>query len=117
MNSENKKNFENKIKSWVSIDNEIKILNDRIKELREDKKELSIEILHYARENNCLNSTVQISDGKLRFVNTKIQQPLTFNYLEKSMSEIIKNQDQVKRIIEHVKTSRESKQVFEIKRF
>jgi len=117
MNNENKKNFETKIKSWVSIDNEIKILNDRIKELREEKKELTVGILHYARENSFLNSTVQISDGRLKFVNTKIQQPLTFGYLEKSMSEIIKNEDQVKRIIEHVKNTRETKNIFEIKRF
>jgi hypothetical protein len=117
MNSENKKNFENKIKSWVSLDNEIKILNERLKELREDKKELSLGILSYARENNFSNSTIQISDGKLRFVNTKIQQPLTFNYLEKSMSDIIKNEDQVKRIIDHIKNSRENKTIFEIKRF
>ena len=36
--------FENKIQEWVSIDNKIKIYNDKIKELREKKTELNTEL-------------------------------------------------------------------------
>jgi hypothetical protein len=60
---------------------------------------------------------VQISDGKLRFVNTKVSSPLTFKYVEKSLGEVIKNQTQVKQIVEYLKEKRDVKVVPEIKRF
>jgi dihydroorotase len=42
---------------------------------------------------------------------------LTFKYLEKTLGEIIKNESQVKLIMEHIKQKREIKVVPEIKRF
>ena len=48
---------------------------------------------------------------------TKVQSPLTFKYLEKSLGEIIKNENQVKQIVEYIKNKREVKVVPEIKRF
>jgi hypothetical protein len=109
--------FEQQVQQWVSIDNKIKILNDQIKELREKKMKLSDNLNDYAKENNLSNATIQISDGKLKFASTKVQSPLTFKYLEKSLSEIIKNENQVKQIVEYIKTKREVKLVPEIKRF
>jgi hypothetical protein len=109
--------FEQQVQQWVSIDNKIRILNDQIKELREKKIKLSDNLNDYAKENNLSNATIQISDGKLKFASTKVQSPLTFKYLEKSLGEIIKNENQVKQIVEYIKTKREVKLVSEIKRF
>lgn len=108
--------FENKIQQWVSLDNNIKVLTEKLKELRDKKCELGDTILGHVKENNLSNSTIHISDGKLKFVNTKIQQPLTFRYLEKSLGEIIKNDSQVNQIMDHIKQKRETKIVPEIKR-
>jgi len=82
--------FENKIQQWVSIDNQLKILNEKMKLLRESKNELSEDITNYASKNNLSNSTIQISDGKIKFANTRVAEPLTFKYLERSLAEIIK---------------------------
>uniref|UniRef100_A0A6C0HC32 Uncharacterized protein n=1 Tax=viral metagenome TaxID=1070528 RepID=A0A6C0HC32_9ZZZZ len=109
--------FEQQIQQWVSIDNKIRLLNDQIKELREKKTKLSDNLNDYAKENNLSNATIQISDGKLKFASTKVQSPLTFKYLEKSLGEIIKNENQVKQIVEYIKSKREVKVVSEIKRF
>jgi hypothetical protein len=109
--------FEQQIQQWVSIDNKIRLLNDQIKELREKKIKLSDNLNDYARENNLSNATIQISDGKLKFASTKVQSPLTFKYLEKSLGEIIKNENQVTQIVEYIKNKREVKVVSEIKRF
>lgn len=108
--------FEQNIQQWVSIDNQIKLLNDKIHELREKKNKLGENITHHVEENNLRNATVQISDGKLRFVNTKVSSPLTFKYVEKSLGEVIKNQTQVKQIVDYLKQHRETKVVPEIKR-
>jgi hypothetical protein len=74
-------------------------------------------ITDYASSNNLSNATVKITDGRLKFVNTKIPEPLTFKYLEKCLSEVIKNESQVKIILDHIKENRTFKIVPEIKRF
>jgi len=109
-------NFENQIQQWVSLDNQIKNLNDQVKELRDKRNNLEQNITNYASNNNLSNTTVQISDGKLKFVNTKVQEPLTFKYLEKVLAEVIKNESQVEIIMNHLKQKRSIKISPEIKR-
>jgi hypothetical protein len=108
--------FENQIQQWVSLDNQLKQINDKAREIREKRSKLTENITKYAENNNLYTNTISISDGKLRFSNTKTPEPLTFKYLEKSLSEIIKNESQVKAIIEHLKQNREIKVIQEIKR-
>ena len=109
--------FENKIQQWVQLDNQLKQINEKTKELREKRSILEENITSYASINNLSNTTVQISDGKLRFAETKVTEPLTFKYLEKTLSEVIKNESQIKLIMEHIKQKRTVKIVPEIKRF
>jgi hypothetical protein len=110
-------NFENQIQQWVLIDNQLKQLNEKTKELREKRSLLEEKITTYASSNNLSSSSIQISDGKLKFQNTRIPEPLTFKYLEKTLGEVIKNESQVKLIMEHVRQKRNIKIVPEIKRF
>ena len=109
--------FEGQIQQWVQIDNQLKQLNDKAKELRDKRNLLEQNITTHAFSNNLSDSTVKISDGRLKFVNTKVQEPLTFRYLEKTLSEIIKNESQVKLMMEHIREKRSVKIVPEIKRF
>lgn len=109
--------FEGQIQQWVQIDNQLKQLNDKAKELRDKRNLLEQNITTHAFSNNLSDSTVKISDGRLKFVNTKVQEPLTFKYLEKTLSEIIKNESQVKLMMEHIRQKRSVKIVPEIKRF
>ena len=109
--------FENQIQQWVQLDNQLKQLNEKTKELREKRNSLEQNITNYASTNNLSNAIVQISDGRLKFTNTKVSEPLTFKYLEKTLSELIKNENQVKLIIEHIRQKREIKIIPEIKRF
>lgn len=108
--------FEQNIQQWVLIDNQIRTLNDKLKELREKKHDLTENINHHIEETNLTNATIKISDGQLKFVKIKETQPLTFKYLETCLSEIIKNEDQVQKIIEYIKNKREVKSVSDIKR-
>jgi hypothetical protein len=109
--------FENKIQQWVQLDNQLKQINEKTKELREKRSILEENITSYASINNLSNTTVQISDGKLKFADTKVTEPLTFKYLEKALNEVIKNESQIKLIMEHIKQKRTVKIVPEIKRF
>ena len=109
--------FEENIKQWVLLDNQLKILNEKAKEIREKRSSVNENIQTIVQKNNLLNKSVQISDGNLKFVNTRVTAPLTYKYLETSLGEIIKNETQVKQIINYLKENREIKLVSEIKRF
>ena len=108
--------FEQQIQQWVSIDNQLKVLNDRMKELRDKKTTLSLNINTHVEKNNLVNSSLQLSDGQIRFVNVKETQPLTFKYLDTCLREIIKNEEQVTKIVDYIKNKRDVKYVPEIKR-
>ena len=108
--------FEQQVQQWVTIDNQMKLLNDRIKELRDKKNTLSENINEHIESSNLSNSSVKLSDGQLKFVKVKDTQQLTFKYLETCLHEIIKNDEQVNKIVEYVKNKREVKYVSEIKR-
>ena len=109
--------FENQIQKWVAVDNQLTSLNEKMKVLRETRNALSGDITSYAEKNNLSNNTVNIGDGKLKFVNTKVQTPLTFKFLEKTLGEVIRNEVQAKQIVDQIKDKREVKVVPEIKRF
>ena len=109
--------FEQNIQKWVSLDNKIKILTENLNELREQKAELAKTLFTHAERNNLRNSNIQISDGKLKFVTTKVSNPLSFKYVEKSLGEIIHNEEQVTKIVNYLKNNREVKTVQELKRY
>lgn len=109
--------FEEKIQQWVMLDNQQKFLNEKIREIRDKKGDLGETIQDYVENNSLSNAVVQISDGKLKFVKTKVASPLTFKYLEKSLGEIIKNDRQVQQIMQYLKEKRDYKVIQEIKRF
>ena len=108
--------FKNQIQQWVSLDNQLKQLNEKVKELRDKRNNLELTITTYASENNLSNATINITNGKLKFTNSKIPEPLTFKYLEKTLGGVIKNESQVNQIIEHLKQKRAIKIIPEIKR-
>ena len=109
--------FEQQIQQWISIDNQLKIIGDRTKELRDKKHNITEKINQYVETSKLSNTSVKLSDGLLKFVNTKESQPLTYKYLETCLSEIIKNEEQVNKIIDYIKQKREVNYVPEIKRF
>jgi predicted nucleic acid-binding Zn-ribbon protein len=109
--------FENKVQQWVQLDNQLKKLNEQVKQLRDQRNSLETNLTSYAKTNNMSDSTIKVNNDRLKFVDTKVPEPLTFKYLEKSLSEIIKNENQVQLIIEHIKQKRNVKIVSEIKRF
>ena len=80
--------FENKIQQWVQIDNQIKKLNEQAKQLREQRNTLETNLTNYAKSNNISNTTIKVNNDKLKFTDTKVPEPLTFKYLEKTLGEI-----------------------------
>ena len=109
--------FENKVQQWVQLDNQLKKLNEQTKQLRDQRNSLETNLTSYAKTNNMSDATIKVNNDRLKFVDTKVPEPLTFKYLEKTLGEIIKNEAQVQLIMEHIKQKRTVKIVPEIKRF
>ena len=109
------KTTEKQIQQWVMLDNQYKLLQEKAKEIREKKAT----VLESLRSNGELstNSVINITDGRLKLVNTHTTSPLTFTYVETCLSEIIKNEEQVKKIVDYLKKRRETKTVTELKRY
>jgi alkyl sulfatase BDS1-like metallo-beta-lactamase superfamily hydrolase len=109
--------FEENIKKWVALDNQIKIANEKTKTWRDEKNTLEQGILSYVETNKLANATVTISDGKLRFVTAKQTAPLTLKHVEAGLSKCIGNEKQVIQIMQFIKDSREVKYTADIKRY
>lgn len=113
----NNGNLEKSIQRWVELDNEMKLLNEQVKDLRTRKNDMEDKIIDYVSTHDMNNNVVNISDGKLKFCETKQTMPITLGFLEKCLGDIISNQNQVKQIMEYIKGKREHKVVPEIKRY
>jgi chaperonin cofactor prefoldin len=111
-------NFNETIAEWVHVDNQIKELNMKISELKEEKNNVSDKLNEYVEnyEVDKKSINVNLKDSQIKFVTTKVPQTLTFKYLEKCLDEIITDKEQVTQIIEYVKSNREINEVNEIKR-
>lgn len=109
--------FEDSVRRWVKLDDELRVMNEKIKDIREKKSLIANSIHTYTNENKLKNATINISDGRLKFVETQTSQPLTFKFLQECLEEIIPNKDSVSQIMNHIKSKRNVKCSPEIKRY
>ena len=108
--------FIENIQKWVTIDSQIKTINEKIKKARTYKNQLLEEITVYASENNIENTKIEISDGELRFYEKKEYQPISFGYVEESLGKIISDKKQVEYIMNYLHENREVKLSKDIRR-
>lgn len=108
--------LEVKIKRWVELDNHIKETNETVRDIRTEKSIVHDEIIELVEEKHLEKATVNISDGKLKFVASKHTAPLTLTYIEKCLNALITNGKQVEQIMTYIKKNRETKTIMEIKR-
>jgi len=78
-----------KVKEWISHDDEIKILQKRIKEHRTEKKALTDNLLDIMKTNEI--DCFDINDGKLIFTKNKVKAPLNKKTLLSSLDKYFEN--------------------------
>ena len=108
--------FEENIKQWVTIDNEIKTMSDRLKEMKNKRSEISDTILDFVETENLNSTTININNGTLKFGTTKQSNNLTLTYVKSCLEKCLPNEDDVNTIMDVIKSSREVKVINEIKR-
>lgn len=102
-----KEQFIENIQRWVTIDSQIKLINEKVKKARTIKSALMEDITAFAYDNNIENTKIEISDGELRFYEKKEYQPITFGYVEESLGKIISDKKQVEFIMNYLRENRE----------
>ena len=120
MNKDNiistKEIFVANVQKWVTLDNQIKNLNEKTKEFRNRKTEVHEEIYKFMEHHKLLENKIKITDGELRIFEKKEQTGLTFGYLEKCLGELINDKSKVDLIIKYIKDNRETSITHELKR-
>lgn len=119
------------IQKWISIDNQLKELQEKMKPLRDWKHKLTNHIDHSLKEKKWMNRVIEINYSEksneksnqnqntvilLKMVEKKEYGSLTYGYIEKCLQELIPEKTQVDFIIQYLKDHREIKQVPEFKR-
>ena len=106
----------NSIQKWVSIDQQLQLVNDKTKKMRETRSILTSNICGYMKNNN-IKGNIGITDGELRLYEKKEYKSLSFTYITNCLENIIKDKSQVEQIVKYLKDNREITTSSEIKRF
>jgi hypothetical protein len=108
--------LEKYIQKWVLVDNQLQILQDKTKTMREWKKKLSDTIITEMNQKGMENKIVSISDSELSVQDKKEYSCLSFGFIEDCLHEIITDTEKVAYIIDYLREHREIKTVKEIRR-
>lgn len=108
--------FKEKIQQWVIIDNQLKIINEKTRDIRNKKNELLDEISQYVKNNNIENKTIEITDGSLKFYEKKEYSGLTYSYIEECLGKIIEDKKHVDHIMNYLRENRQVKTSMDIRR-
>lgn len=99
-------NLEENIKRWVKLDNDSKKMLQSIKELREEKNNICSNIFNYFSNNNMKAPNVNISDGKLSFIEVNTANVLTYKFLEECLDEYFDESSESKNLLNFIKSKR-----------
>tara|TARA_E500000331_G_C17095741_1_gene643119 strand:+ start:151 stop:543 length:393 start_codon:yes stop_codon:yes gene_type:complete len=111
-----KPEFIEKVKKWVVMDSQLKIVNEKTKQLREMKSQLNHQICDFMNNHNLAQNRITISDGELRLHEKKEYSTITFGYIQRCLADLIKDDTQVEFIIQYLKDNREVTTSSDIKR-
>jgi len=111
-----KPEFIEKVKKWVVMDSQLKIVNEKTKQLREMKSQLNHQICDFMNNHNLAKNKITISDGELRLHEKKEYSTITFGYIQRCLADLIKDDTQVEFIIQYLKDNREITTSSDIKR-
>ncbi len=111
-----KDDFSQSVKRWVTIDTQLKMINDKTKQLREEKNRLSTSICEQMENSGNKHRKILIHDGDLKVYEKKDYSPLTFSFLEEHLGKIMNDASQVDYVIDYLKQQREIKLSNDLKR-
>ncbi len=106
--------FKEDVKLWLKLDDDIKTLNDAIKERKNKKNEITPKLLDFMEKHriNDLNT----NDGHLKFQKSLRSKPLSKKYLTDRLADFYKNITKSEKIVSFLYNNREKTEISNIKR-
>jgi hypothetical protein len=105
--------IEDKIKKWVMLDNQVKQLYNKMQLLKDEKNELTNSLIEHFDNANKKYPIINISDGKLSFIEVKQPNALSYKFLEQCLIDYFKinsnnngANNNIKLILELIKSKR-----------
>lgn len=106
------------ILSWIAKDEEIKEINENLKEMKDDKKQFENYILEYLEKNNSIKNNTVITTKKGNIIkNVKdSKSAITPDLIQKTLTEILNDKDKAFIYTNEISNKRAVKQNINLKR-
>ena len=101
------KEFRKQVLRWVEIDDQIKIIRSKVKELNDEKKQFEGNIISYLTKVD--EDSLLIKDGKLSKNVSKGKEPLKKENIHKALVELLQDSTKAMSMTEHIINSRPPK--------
>lgn len=108
--------FAEKVKRWITLDTQLKYVNEKTKQIRESRSALSKQISEYVHAKYGEHKPIALSEGELRFTEKRDYSPLTFAYIEECLDKLLTDSTQVDFILDYLRDHREIRTSTEIRR-
>ena len=110
-----KEELQNYVKEWLKYDDEIKTLQDAIKERKKQKNEIGKILINFMDTNNIPH--FNLSDGKLIFAKSEHTQPVNIKFLKETLSSAPSlNVEQYQNLLNFIESKRGKKVTTRLKR-
>jgi hypothetical protein len=106
--------FRDNVLRWVEIDDDIRSIRAKVKELNDEKKQFEEQIISYLTKVD--EESIIIKDGKLSKSVSKSQAPLKKETIHKSLVELVGDSTKAMAMTEHIINSRETTQKIRLSR-
>ena len=106
--------FKKKVLKWLEIDDEIRSIRAKTKDLTTEKKQYEEFILSFLE--NVGEKELAVSDGKLRRNVSKTKAPLNKASIQQALTEIVKDKTKATTMTEHIINSRPMVERINLKR-
>ena len=106
--------FKKKVLKWLEIDDQIREIRSKTKELNTEKKQHEEYILSFLEQVG--EKELAVSDGKLRRNVSKTKKPLSKDTIQKALTELVKDKDKANTMTEHITNSRPTVERINLKR-
>lgn len=124
MSNNLKEDLSNNVVNYVRCDNEIAQYKEEINSIKEkmnaiierrDKYEAGL--IRIIEANNLEKKDIVISDGKIKYMQSKTAAPVTKKHIEKCLKDFFKNKEDAEKLLENIYGNREVNVKTSIKRY
>jgi hypothetical protein len=112
-----KKTFVENVQKWLLYEQQLKVVSEKSKQIRESKNKTTEFLCQYMDEHGLSHNKIKISDGELKMVEKKEYTPLSFGFIELCLDNIIDDKSQVEMILSYIREQREISISKELRRF